>query len=392
MMDTNTNTDTNTGNNTDTASTKGTDEQEIDIIELIRRLWHNRKFLFKMMLIFMLIGIFVALFSAKQYTAGCLLLPQTAAKSMGGNLGGLAAMAGINLGNMGGSEEVLSPKMYSKILESVPFQKQLMRTNVSIKDVDESVTLLDYFTDKKYAKFNLLGFIAKYTIGLPGVIIGAIQGEPKQGTIDALPKASTIESLTLEERKCMGVLKQLIKLTVNAKDGYVDLQVSMSEPLAAAQFAESVQHLLQANITEFKIDKVQSTLNFVQSRYDETKQEFEKIQDQRAVFRDANKNLTSAKAQTEEEKLNTRYNLALAVYTDLARQLEQAKINVKETTPQLTVIDPVTVPFQASKPRKTLLVVAFTFVGVVIGVGLVFGLPFLAKLSGKEKIRKWVVD
>ncbi|GHV67237.1 chain-length determining protein [Bacteroidia bacterium] len=382
--------DTNTDTNWEVVSRKETEEQEIDIIDLIRTLWHNRKFLFKITLIFMLIGIFVVLFSAKQYTASCLLLPQTTQKSAGGNLGGLAAMAGISLGSMG-SGEVLSPKMYSKILESVPFQKQLMRTRISING-DESVTLLDYFTDEKYAKFNLLGFISRYTIGLPGVIIGAIQGAPKQDTTDALPKASTIESLTMEERGCMGVLKSLIKLTVNAKDGYVDLQVSMSEPLAAAQFAESVQHLLQASIIEFKADKVQSTLDFVQSRYDETKQEFEKIQAQRAVFRDANKNLTSAKAQTEEEKLDTRYDIALAVYTDLARQLEQAKINVKETTPQLTVIDPVTVPFQASKPRKSMLVMAFTFVGVVIGVGLVFGLPFLAKLSGKEKIRKWVVD
>ncbi|MDE5639082.1 MAG: lipopolysaccharide biosynthesis protein, partial [Odoribacter sp.] len=96
-------------------------EQEIDLVEIIRKLWKNRKFILRITLIFMVLGVAVALFSSKEYTAGSTMVPQTSEKKMSGGLSGLAAMAGINLGDIGGGE-TLSPKMYYKILESIPFQ------------------------------------------------------------------------------------------------------------------------------------------------------------------------------------------------------------------------------------------------------------------------------
>jgi len=53
----------------------------------------------------------------------------------------------------------------------------------------------------------------------------------------------------------------------------------------------------------------------------------------------------------------------------LAKQLEQAKIKVKETQPILTVIEPAVVPNQKSKPNRPLILLAFALVGVFIAVG-----------------------
>ena len=39
-------------------------EQEIDSVEVIRKLWRNRKFILKVTVAFMLLGVLVALFSA----------------------------------------------------------------------------------------------------------------------------------------------------------------------------------------------------------------------------------------------------------------------------------------------------------------------------------------
>lgn len=372
-------------NNTSTAS-----EQEIDLVEVIRKLWKNRKLIFRITLAFMVLGILVALFSAKEYTAGSTMVPQTSEKRMGGSLSGLAAMAGINLGDMGGSE-TLSPKMYPKILESIPFQKELMQTPIKFEEYEQPVTLFDYYTNKKYRKFSLMGTVKKYTIGLPGVIIEAIRGK-KDEVIFRPDGNSGLQTLTRDEKICVDALENLIKLNLNEKEGYVQLTVSMPESLAAAQLAERVQRLLQRYITEFKIEKVQSNLDFVQERFDEAKHNFEQIQEERAAFKDANKNIYSARAQTEGEKLDTRYNLALSVYSELAKQLEQAKIQVKETTPILTVIDPVTIPLERSKPKRGLICVLFTFLGVFAGIGTVLTLPFIAQLLENEKLRKIVKE
>lgn len=365
-------------------------EQEIDLVEVIRKLWKNRKLILKVTLAFMILGVLVALFSAKEYTATSTMVPQNSDKKVGGGLGGLAAMAGINLGDFGGSE-TLSPKMYSKILESVPFQKELMQTPIQFEEYEEPVTLYDYFTDDRYKKFSLFGMIKKYTIGLPGVIIGAIRVEEKTGE-PRIGAMGSLQILTKEEKICVDKLTSLVNLNLNEKDGYIQLTAAMPEPLAAAQLAERVQTLLQRYITEFKVEKVQSNLDFVQERFDEAGRNFEQIQQERAAFKDANKSIYSAKAQTEEEQLDTRYNLALSVYSELAKQLEQAKIQVKETTPILTVIDPVTIPLERSKPKRALICVLFTFLGGFAGIGLVLILPYIANIFNNERLRKIVKE
>jgi len=365
-------------------------DQEIDLVEIIRKLWKNRKFILRITLAFMVLGVLVALFSSEEYTAGSTMVPQTSEKKVSGGLSGLAAMAGINLGDIGGGE-VLSPKMYSKILESIPFQKELMQTPIKFEEYEQPVTLFDYFTNEKYKKFSIGGAIKKYTIGLPGVIMKAIRGE-KEDEVYKPEGVGTLQTLTLKEKQCVEALKGLITLNLNEKDGYVQLTAAMPEPLAAAQLAERVQTLLQRYITEFKIEKVQSNLDFVQERFDEAKRDFEQIQQERAAFKDANKNIYSARAQTQEDQLDTRYNLALSVYSELAKQLEQAKIQVKETTPILTVIDPVTIPLERSKPKRALILVLFTFLGGFAGIGLVLVLPSVANIFDNDKLRHVIVE
>lgn len=365
-------------------------EQEIDLVEVIRKLWRNRKLILKVTVAFMILGVLVALFSAKEYTAGSTLVPQSSDKKVGGSLSGLAAMAGINLGDMTGGE-VLSPKIYPKVLASIPFQKDIMYTRVKFEDFDEPVTVLDYYTNEEYQRFSLGKTIVKYTIGLPGVVLKAIRGEQPEPEFSGSAE-NQIQSLSKDEKKCIDILKDKINLNLNEKDGYVQLSVDMPDAWSAAQLAERVQVLLQKYITEFKIEKVQTNLDFVQGRYDEAKRDFEQVQEERAIFRDANKNLISAKAQTEQEKLDTRYNLTLSIYTELAKQLEQAKIQVKETTPVFTIVDPVTVPIERSKPKRALICILFTFLGGFAGIGLVLTLPFLAKVSGNEKLNKYIKE
>lgn len=364
------------------------EETEIDLIEVIRKLWAKRKFILKVTVVFMALGVLIALFSPKEYTAGCTMVPQIGEKTTGGNLSGLAAMAGINLGSNSGGD-VLMPNVYPKILSSVPFQKELMQTEIKFEDYEQPVCLLDYYTGEEYRKFSLLGTIKKYTIGLPGLILGALS---KEEATPGLPDSASsgIQSLSKEEDDCMKILANLVTLTVNDKEGYITLSASMPEPVAAAQLAYKVQVLLQKYVTEFKIEKARANLEFIEERYADAKSEFERKQEELAEFRDANRNFASAVAKTTEERLSNEYAVVLGVYSELAKQREQANIQVKEDTPIFAVVEPVTVPTERSKPKRALICVAFTFLGGFCGVGLVLVLPFLAQVSGARRLRKWL--
>lgn len=362
-------------------------EEEIDLVEIVKKLWRNRKFIIKVTLVFAVLGFIIAINTPNVYTASCTMVPQTGQKSTGGSLGGLAAMAGINLGSLS-SGEVISPTVYPKIMTNINFQKELIYSKFHFKGVGQPITLFDYYTDKKYQKFSIIGTFKKYTIGLPGVIIGAIKGKR---TEVVKSDSSSIQSLTSKEKDVLKILSDNLSLSVNNKDGYVSISANMSEPLLAAELAQRGQELLQKYITEFKIEKVATNLKFVERSYDESKRNFESKQAELARYRDANKSIASAVAKTQEEKLTSEYNLLLNIYSELAKQKEQAKIAVTETTPILTIIEPVIVPIEKSKPSRSMILLTYTFFGIIIGLGVVLLVAYIEENFTSNIKKYWFI-
>lgn len=368
------------------------EEQEIDLVELIQKMWINRWLIAKVAAVFVVVGVLVALFSPKVYTASCDIVPDTG-KSGSSKMSSLAALAGVNL-NGGEDVAALSPMVYDNIMKGTTFRKELMQTKINFEGIAEPVSFFDYYTSEEYNKPSVLGYIKKYTIGLPFVILNAIRGEQPEPDYSGVGKSEgpALETLSKDEFDAMTILGQSVALSLDSKNGYVTITTNMPEAVAAAQLAQATVVLLQKYITEFKIAKVQSNLDFVQSRYDEAKKNFEEIQVRRAAFRDANVNTNKYSARVESEKLDAEYTLAMNLYSELAAQLEQSKIEVKKDTPMLTVVRPVTIPYKKSKPQRMTILFAFTFLGVVAGAGLVLGLPMLANITGNDRIKRFVKE
>ena len=368
------------------------EEQEIYLVELIQRMWVNRWLIVKVTAVFMVLGVLVALFSAKVYTASCDVVPQTSKSGPSSSMSSLAALAGINL-NAAQSAESLSPNVYENIMGSTTFRKELMQTMIDFEEVGHPVSFFDYYTSEEYNKPSVFSYIKKYTIGLPFTILNAIRGEQPEPDYSGVGgDNNAIETISKDEYDAMTILGESIALSLDEKKGYVTITANMSEPLAAAQLAQATLTLLQKYITEFKIEKVQSNLDFVQERFDEAKRNFEDVQARRAKLRDANMNTSRYSARTELERLDAEYTLAQGVYTSLAQQVEQAKISVKETTPILTVIKPVTVPYKKSKPQRAMILFAFTFLGAVAGMGGVLLIPAVAEIVGSERMKRIVKE
>lgn len=372
-------------------NTMPADEQEIDIIELIKKIWYNRGLIIKTTIIFMVLGVVVALVSPKVFTASCDVVPQTSNDSGSSKVSSLAKLAGIDL-SQDQSGKTLSPYVYENIMASTKFRKELMQTKIKFSDADRPVSFFEYYTSEEFNKPTVIDYVMKYTIGLPGVILGAIRGEQPAPDYSAMGEGNKIETINKDEYKALNILKEAVAITLDDKKGYVTISTRMPEAMAAAQLAQATVDLLQEYITVFKVEKVQSNLNFVQSRYDEVKAEFEDIQARRARYRDANHNTIKNQARIEQERLEAEYQLAMNVYGELAMQLEQAKIKVKETTPILTIIKPVTVPYKKSEPKRAMILVAFTILGVVAGMGCVLLLPVAGEIFESERLKSFVKE
>ena len=368
-------------------------DNQADLVELIQRMWINKDLIIRVTSVFVVLGLLVALFSPKEYTSACDVVPQASDSSALSRMGSLAALAGINLDQMQ-NVKTLSPLVYKNIMESTTFRKELMQTPLNFKEIDHPISFYEYCTNEEYNKPSIGEYIIKYTVGLPFVILKAIRGEQPSPDYGALNQSgdSSIETVTKEEYECLKALDNCITLRLDDKKGYVTISANMPEAVAAAQMAQATLELLQRYITEFKIEKVQSNLDFVQERYNEAKSNFEDIQSRRAKFRDANMNTTRYSAHAELEKLDAEYSLALNLYKELSTQLEQTKISVKETMPVLTVITPVTVPFKKSKPKRVVILFAYTFFGVLAGAGSVLVIPTIAEITGSDKLRRLVKE
>lgn len=352
-------------------------DDEIDLMALAKTLWNGRKTILLSILVGAILGIVVAILTPNEYTATSIMVPQTGGKSQSG-LSSLASLAGVDLGMAESAE--LSPIIYPKIVSSIPFKLELMNTPINFSTFDKPITLYDYYTKKQKPTF--LGALKKYTIGLPGVILGAIRKPQQELT---LPKGPTIQpiNLTKKQHEVKKALDACISLEVEKKDGYLTLVVRMPEALAAAQIAQKAQELLQRDITKFKVEKSQANLEFIQERYNIAKAEAEGYQVNIAVNTDRYKSLTSSVPQVTNTRIQSKYGIANNVYLELAKQLEQAKIQVKKDTPVFTIIEPVSVPLEKSRPNRPQIFIIWIILGGIIGLGLVYGKQFVSGIKQK---------
>lgn len=354
------------------SSKKAVQEDEIDLLALAKTVWNQRKRIISIVSFFIAIGLVIALLSPKEFTASSTFVPQTAdSNKSGGSLGGLASLAGINLGSMGGGSEI-PPSLYPKIVSSVTFRKALLDAPLQVEGIEAKLTYRAYF--EEIHNPGLLGQIKQYTLGLPGLILKSLRGSSEDAVVQT---EQGLIRVSEEEFEHFKRLDNQLSVSPNEKEGFVSLSFVLPEPVMAAQMAQFAQELLQQEVIAYKISNAREQLRFTEERYEEKKQEFGEIQTRLANFRDRNQNIASATVQNQLQRLEAEYNFAFNIYTELAKQLEQARLQVAKDTPIFSVIQPVTIPNEKSAPKRPLILVIFTVLGFILGLGYVFGSEFL---------------
>lgn len=351
-----------------------------DFLDTMNFVCSKKSFIFKLGGLFFVIGFVVSFTSVPEYESSCKVLPEITAGEINGgfgNLSDLAGLAGVSL-NSRNRSNLLDPSLYPEMIQSLPFQWDIINTPIYFDDIDTTVSSYEYF--RIYHKSTLISQFFQWVSGLPSYVVSTFQNQPtKQKQV--LGVGENLVQLSEEDTKLMASFRERIVVDVDIKNGMIALTCEMPDPYAAAIINGHIIDRLKKEITEYKLAKAKRNLSFVMERYQVAKKEFEAKQMALAIFADANKNMNSSLVQIEFQQLQNEYNIVFEVYKGLANQVEQAKLNLEDEMPIFLTIDPAKIPVNKSKPQRKHIIVFSTVFGVLLGLGVVLIRKFLDRLN-----------
>lgn len=352
-------------------------EQEIDLIELARKVWKERKFILKACGIGAVVGLIVAFSIPKEYKTTVKLSPENSETNKTGQLSGLAAMAGINLGGTT-SSDALTPELYPDIVQSTPFLLELVNIPVETQNGKLKTTFYDYIDNHQKAVWW------SYITGAPFKVLGWVMSVFKEKDEDEKSGEINPFKLTQNQEDYVKTVQQYITIVVDKNSGIISASVFLQDPLISATIMNVVITKLQEYITDYRTRKAKHDLVFTEKLHKETQISYYTAQKNYASFIDSNRNIISATFRTEEERLRNEMTLAYGVYSQMAQQLESNKVKVQEVTPVYTVIEPAKVSLRAEKPKKPMILIAFVLLAGFVSVCWILVRDFIISFKNNK--------
>jgi hypothetical protein len=348
------------------------EELEIDLMELARKLWAQRRYLLKAMGIGLVVGVLIALGVPKKYTCEVTLSPEST-RMGSSSLSSMASMLGLSSFS-GNDYDALGVTLYPNIVASTPFVLELFDVPVTTKD-DETFTVVDYLKEQKAPWWGVVLSLPKRAIGGVMSLFSSKDDEELTDTINPF-------HLTRPQMASVMALRGAITADVDKKTGVTTVSVTMQDPVVTAAVCDTVVAQLQQYVTRYRVAKAQKDCNYLERLYKERQQEYYTAQQQYARYVDANKGVILQSALTERERLQNDMNLAYQVYTQVATQLQVSRAKVQEAKPVFAVVEPASVPLQPSGTSRKMVVVGFIFLAfVAASAWVLFGRDLLDKLK-----------
>ena len=138
------------------------------------------------------------------------------------------------------------------------------------------------------------------------------------------------------------------------------MSIEMQDPYVAATVLEAVVENLKTYVSDYRTSKARQDVENLSVICEERRQDYYDAQQAYAKYTDANKNVVLNSTKAEAQRLQQEMNLAYQVYSQVATQLEGARIKVQQDKPVFAVLEPVTVPYKKSAPSKAKILVVFT--------------------------------
>lgn len=350
------------------------DEQEIDIMELVAKLWKNRKKIIKWCAVGAFIGLVAGFSIPNTYRASAVLAPE-AQQRVGSGVSSIASMMGVSLDN---STDAIDYEMYPDVVASTPFLFNLLDLQVKTADGQIDTTLQGYILNHQKSPWW------SHVIGAPFKALGwavSLVKPEEDADSDAVVELDLF-NLPKAERRAIKYLSEKIIVSVDKKSGKTHISLEMQDPLVVATVLNAVLENLKDYMSDYRTSKSRQDVENLSLICEQRKQDYYTAQKAYAQYTDSNKNIVLNSSKAEGQRLQQEMNLAYQVYSQVATQLEGARIKTQQDKPVFAVLKPVSVPMKKAGPSKAKLLVAFTFLaGCCAAAWVLFGEDFWKKFK-----------
>ena len=349
-------------------------EEEINIMEYVMRLWKVRKKVLLWCGIGAVVGLVIGFSLPKYYEVSVKLAPETEQK-MGSGVSSIASMMGVNLDN---SVDAIRVDFFPDVVASTPFLFELSQTPVTFERKKEVIetTLMDYLLEYQKAPWWSVIISAPFK-GLAWVMSLFKEKADPNDVLNPM-------NLPTKQRNALDGLSKKIVVTVDKKTGKTDIQVQMQDPLVVATVADAVVENLKTYMTRYRTSKVSQDVKNLTEIYNQRREEYYAAQQAYANYADANSAVVKQSARAELTRLQQEMNLAYQVFSQVATQLEAARIKEQEAKPVFATLEPVSIPDRKAGPSKAKILLIWVFLfGAGAAAWELFGKDYLARLKAQ---------
>ncbi len=293
------------------------EEDEISLLDMLLVLARNKMLILKTTGVFVLLGLFIAVFSGAEYTSSARLIRETT-EAASANLGGLAALGqGLGL-SIGGATEGLTAEAYPDILTSREVRLAVIRNRYFFRDIGDSLTLTAYLELRKGFFSKAANAVQEYTIGLPGKILSAIKGGDEYAPV--LTSGGGLIYPTEEEEDAMEAVSSWLSVNVDQETGIMSVSVTTHDPLLSANLAESFINHLTERVRAIRTQKARDNVEFIEEQAGIADLELKQAEEALAEFEDRNQNISTSRLETERARYQRQVNFASQKFSDFQTQ------------------------------------------------------------------------
>jgi LPS O-antigen subunit length determinant protein (WzzB/FepE family) len=289
-------------------------DDEIDLKELFSVLWAAKKLIIGITSIFAVVSVIYALSLPNQYKASALLAPaqQQSGGLSGalGDLGGLAALAGVNIGGGDGGEAQIA----QEIIVSWGFiEKFIQQNNLAVE-----VFAVDGWDEQR----NQLS------------IDNDLYSVEENHWIRTPPSGKTANPTSWELYE---EFLEKVSISADKKTGLISLSVEYYSPYIAKQWVDQLVVAINQHMQQRKLQMVNTNIQYLEAQIQKTP-----IAEMREVF-----------------------------YTIIEEQVKSKML--AEASPEYVFItvSPAMVPAEKSQPKRALICIFGTLLGAMLSIAFV---------------------
>lgn len=324
-----------------TEQNKNKEEYEIDLVEVIKKLYRNRKLISIITGIFMVFGLVYAFSVTPIYKATLTMYPAAGESKVGG-LMSMASSFGMNVG--GGGKETYN-------VEDV----------IVSRTIAKKIVLHKWKTNKFSTPVSLLEF----------------SGEKIQDT-------------TLAIYSAIKLYNSMVNVETNKETGLMKLNIESEDQLLSSEIANYLGEAVTKYVQENQGFKAERNIIHICKRLKAVSKELVNAEEDVKNYKLNNRDSYSVQAQLELARLSRVLEIKQGVFLTLSQQKELAEIEKIKKAPVLNILDKADIPLFKIKPKKSLICVVFTFLGGIMGILFVLIIPFLKNVFGDFRLAKLI--